>query len=247
MSKNTISFDNFADWHGEVSGVEFRSYMPLPEYVPTSELDVNLARIARLARIGRLASVQFGLYDEDSEVSFAVGSMNADGSSTATAIKAGSVPRAKSKVDQPPMNEKYVFPPGHGQVRVNVAHPDLDDQVLREAKPWASLLDKGISDGLYNAGKQQMTNPRSRRCKGIGVFWGMYITLGAGVTLLTQDIYAALIVPGCAAVHGIMYPQIDKAMGNRQLAESSVLPFWPQDRILVLRALAKTQSIVTVK
>lgn len=247
MSKHKITLDNFTDWHGEVNGIELESYLPLPDYVPTNELEVNLGRIARLAQVGRLASVQFGLYSEECSGTFGVRSINSDGSSTAAAVKTSSPARAKSEADSPFQNEQYIFPPGHGLVKVNVSHPDLDDQVLREAKPWARLLQRGMSDGIYHAGKKQMTSYRDIRYKAAGMLWGGYSAIGGGVALLTQDINTLVIVPVCSSAHGVIYPQIDKVTGKQQLAETSLLPFWPQDRILALRLLSKTQSIVTVK
>lgn len=250
MSKNSITLDNFLDWHGEVNGVEVRSYLPLPEYVPTQDIYINLGRIATLAKVGRLKSVKLGLYEEEQELSYSIGSVDQSGTATAAAIKAGTISRSSSSINRNNENPLQ-FPRGGGIIKVNTNHPDMDDQVLRRPQPWAEILDKGFRDGLRNAGKKQLLEPKLERRVGfaVGKIFDSFFAGSMAWWTKSPD-----IVP---LVYGIS--MMDDAAGLTQRLtnkilrkplddyEHTLLRRLPMDRFLIVSALASTQKLVTSK
>lgn len=155
MGRHSITLDNFADFHGEVNGVEITSILPLEPYVPSDEIAIDLGRVSRAARFGHLNSLTFRRYTEQFTVTPGVDSMSEEGSATASfsATNAGTSPRGDSSVDP---KKTFVFDKGSGTVKINLGHEDLNDVNLREAKPWASYLDTAISEGLRSSSNRKL-------------------------------------------------------------------------------------------
>ncbi len=141
MRRDCISLDNFAEWSGEVNGVEIDSRLPLSEHVPASEIDVDLGRIGRLVSFGRLQRLEFRFDGEDQAMAFSVDEADQNGATNTAASKAPTVIGLK----------EATFPRGNGLVRVDGA---LNNELLGNPKAWANLFDKEIKDGLKNASRQ---------------------------------------------------------------------------------------------
>lgn len=250
MSKSEITLDNFTDWHGKVRGVEIRSFMPLPEYVPTTEININLGRVATLARIGRLESVRFSLYDEDQDVSYGISGVNAGGSATASAVKVETANRTSNSVNRP-SDDAFKYIRGRGQIKINASHPDMDNQVLRDTQPWVRLLDRSMREGLRDSGKKQLTEPKLERVAGFGVSKVFDGIIGGGYAAVFQ-------APEFIPIY-MVWSALDDGLGmTRRLGakirkkpiedyEHSLLYHWPQDRVFALNAISRTRKIVTAK
>lgn len=250
MSKSTITLDNFAEWHGEVRGVEIHSFIPLPEYVPTTDIAIDLGRIATIARYGRLKSVRFGLYDEEEKMSFSISGVNKDGAATATGAKSATVSRSNSELNRE-SGEGYVpFPRGTASIKVNARHPDLNDTVLRKPEPWATLLDKGMRGGLAEASRKQLLEPKLERRVYFGIHQAVTSFIVGGYYALTQEPEVIPILCGMYALDDAL------GIGSRLGAKARKMPFddyehsvlkdLPLDRYAAARALTATKKIVTV-
>ena len=246
-----VSLEEFSEWHGEAKGVEIESNFTLPPYVPAENIGVSLSGIATLANMGRLSAVRFGVFSEEGEVSYTASSINSDGSASAGAIRTGSIARSKSIFSRHSDNNAD-FPRGEYRIKINAAHPDLDDKILRKPEPWANLFDKGIKDGLKNASRQQLLEPERKRKIKFGVhnaIDALYIG-GISIALFHQPDFIPFYFG---------YRTLDDATGVSQgIAdkilkrppkdyEKSALLNLPLDRYFAVKAIASSKKIVKTK
>lgn len=248
MSKNTIQLDNFAEWQGQVKGVEISSRIMLPEYVPTHEMSVDLGKIATIASLGRLQSLHINLYEEKQQTNLSVSNIDAQGTATAGAAKAGTINRAQSSINSN-HDRPLKFPRGDGVVRINVNHPDLDDKVLRSPKPWADLLDKGVRDGLATAGRKQLLEPKKERRYAFGVHKMIEVGMGATIAWATKEPSLLPFYLGVRSFDSLTGFSAVLYRTNRLdmvYDERSAFLNLPIDRYFAVKALASTQKIVTV-
>ncbi len=251
MARESITLDNFTDWHGQVDGVEIRSYMDFPDYVPTTDISVNLSRIAMFSRLGRLEGVRIGLYDRQPDVDFGISGTNQDGSAIASAVSISAEDRSSNSVSRP-QDDSLEYPRGRGFVRINVGHSDLDNKLLRDAQPWAELLDKGMREGLTISGQKQLTEPRLERRVGFSID---KVIDGIGACALATVFGEVKVIPLYLA-----YSCLDDSIGfSRKLGaklirrepikdyEHSLLYNLPLDRVVALKTLARTRKIVKAK
>lgn len=249
MSKNSITFDNFMDFQGELAGVEVRSYMPLPSYAPTSEINVDLGRMARMARLGRIDRVRFGLYDETEEMNMMVGGVGRDGTASAVGAKSGAATRSISEINRD-SSEMSAFPRGSASIKINASHPDLEDEVLREPEPWAKLLDKGMRVGLASASRKQLLEPTLQRTfvlgvdKSISAFWGGVNALAFQEPAMIPVAIGFFSLLECTKLDNFITRRSGKPDQDK---EHSLFRYMPIDRYAVVEALVKTQKIIKTK
>lgn len=234
MSKNVISLERFSDFHDEVRGVEIRSHLNLPEYVPTSEAQVDIGRIATVSRIGRLESVNFKLFDgESGGGSATIAGVNHDGSAVAAKVRSRSVARSVS--DSYAHASRMDFPKGLARIKVNSSHTDMDDKPLRDIEPWSELIDKGLRDGMKDSVRRQLLREHmpdriaelaiaGSVSGGFVVFSNFPVTAAAGGMA-----FAALRVPSF--------------FFGKDL-ERKLTPGFPIDRYAVARSILATRKIV---
>lgn len=230
-----MSLETFADWQGTVNGVTIKSCLPLPEYVPMDQVSIDVGNIALMARWGRLATVKFGLYDESSKTSAKVSGINSDGSATGVAMRTQSVPRAKGSSTNSADTQTY--PPGFGLTYINTDHPDLDNAILRQPKPWADLLDRGVRSGLTQACRHQLLcSPGRIAYASANGAWDA-IAVGALWSIFRDPalIYSVVAVAKLSDVVGV------GAMYKNDLLEKSLVPGYPIDRYIAVKGLAATR------
>lgn len=240
MSKETITLDNFAEWDGEVHGVEIQSALPLEKYVPGPEITVNIGRIARIARVSRLETLSFRGYSERESISVGVSSLNEDGSATATLSASAAVSRTDSLVQSTPL---FPMPErGRGGIRINFSHPDLNDVNLRDARPWANHLDSSIKEGLRNcANKQLFSNYGPWRALGLAIdrtSWGGLVALSGPSdikTLIGTSIGAQVLTT-------LGYNALGRS--QREDPEYSLVPYLPLDRLALAHFGTRGRKLV---
>lgn len=233
MNGNKVSLERFANFHDEVKGVEIRSHLNLPEYVPASEAEVNIGRIATICRVGRLESVNFKLTDgESGGVSAMVGGINPDGSATAIGGKSKSVARAVSEHVEND-TESTRIPRGVARIRINTNHPDMDDKSLRDVNTWTEMIDKAMRQGLSeSAHKQLIKSHMSDRIVQL-------IILGA----VCPPTAVFLGAPIPSAVLGSVFAAA-RAYELKGDPERKLLPGFAYDRYAVARSILATRKIV---
>jgi len=247
MSKDTISFDNFAEWHGEVRGIELESQLALPDYAPTSDITVDLGRIATVARVGRLSSVHFNTYDASVTHQIVLGGVGADGSATAAGAGAATVARSKAELKHE-HDSLEKFPRSAAYVRINTSHPDMHGQRLRTPEPWANLLNKGMQDGLAKACRVQLTEPKLERRTEFAVdklidVIGFTVLTAVTPNLSVSDTPAllALYWPVAMSMDAMgLYKFVTNKMYRRQrysFSEKSFLAGIPYDRLALAKVL----------
>ncbi len=239
MSKETITLDNFTDFYGEVNGVEIACNLPVEEYVPSSDIHINLGRIARAAKIGRLETVLFERYSESDSMSPGVNSVSEDGSATVSfSSSATRTPRIRYGTDR----SHGLWNKGMGLIKINFAHDDLNDVNLREAKPWAEYLNTSMRKGLERCSNNQLygKNKIIRPC-GFVVYNSLVVGLGsAGSTdALLQD-YAAGVISYNILLHIF-------AWFNTDSPEHTLVPYMPLDRMGLVQAYTRTRKFVEAK
>lgn len=246
MSKNTITLDNFADFQGEVHGIEIQSNLPFDPYVPSTEINVHLGRIARVAKLGHLGSVAFRRYSEQSSVTLGVDSISDDGSATASfSASASKAPRINTGIDTNKDAAPWVSK-GHGIIKLNLGHDDLSEINLREAQPWSNYLDRGIREGLRSSSTKKLLDQPLRR-GAITVIWGgipLVRTLigdvsGGAELYLGND---ALFI-GVAAALSRFQSRVPRPTG-----ESTIFfPGLAVDRMGLIQAYTRTRKFVEAK
>lgn len=252
MSKEKVSLEEFAAWEGESRDVRIHSFIPLPEYVPTDRVMVDIGRIATLARLGRLEAVNIGLYEEQQNIQYVINGVSGDGHATAAGIRAAAATRADSSV-APGYRPHLEFPPGRATIRINVAHPDLDHQILRRPQPWARLLDRGLREGLSKAARQQLLEPRQERItnlrrQAIGEGIGLAACTAFGAAVF-KDVGGDLFFLGWTALDHLTgaTPSVMRRILHihDEKYERALIRFMPYDRAMAVRAVAHARSLVT--
>lgn len=236
MKRNIVSLKRFSDFHDEVKGVEVRSFFDFPEYVPTTEAQVDIGRIATVCRIGRLESVNFKLTDGESDSnSTTVVGINPDGSAVAGSIRSRSVARASSD-GFAETDEHMNFPKGASRIKINANHPAMNDRPLRDIEPWSELVDKGLRQGLSKSVRKQLVKEhRSDRVAELAIAG---IVIVPGVFLFNIPIESA--VGGSLFVTTRMFPR-----GKTKNPERKLIPGFAFDRYAVAQGLLATRKIVT--
>lgn len=236
MSKNTVSLAQFSNFHDEVKGVEIRSYLDLPEYVPTSEAQVDIGRIATVSRIGRLESVNFKLFDgESNSGSATIAGINPDGSAVAAKVRSSAVARTSNElevVDASPKN----LPRGRAMIKINSNHPYMDDKPLRDMTPWSKMIDKGLRQGLQESTYNQLIKAHmgSRLVEtGVGSYnSGLFILLGLPLPIAVMSTSAVVLGASMAF--------------KKHDLEKKLIPGFAFDRYAVARSILATRKIVSV-
>lgn len=246
MSRHTITLDNFQGWSGEVSGVEIASNLELPPYVPTTEIVVDLGRIARVGRVGRLRTIHLGQFSEyEDRHTPGVNSIEADGSATAT------ITAAKTKVKRVSIaTEKDGYDDmGHSSANIslNLSHPDLDNGSLREAQNWASILDSGTREGLRSASIEHIIKNRDLSGKFFGAYWASLLTGDILRSTMVNDYKYFVSDIGIIACVNIASGGIRKAVTGKLDYEWSLTPGMAIDRVAIVQALTRTQKLVKAK
>lgn len=241
MGKNTITLDNFADFHGEVSGVEIRSHLPMEPYVPGTEINVNLGRIARSAHLGRLGSIAFRRYSEQTQVTPGVDSVSEDGSATASfSASASKTPRIDSTIE-PYRMLLPVANKGTGVIKINMGHKDMDDARLRDAEPWAHFLDRATSEGLRGCAKSKLLSRPAIRAVAYGLG-----SIPIGLTALNYGVETSTLqyaqgVGFWSVVVGVI------ARTRGSTGEFTALPMLPLDRMGLAQIYTRTRKFVETK
>jgi hypothetical protein len=238
MGKNTITLDNFADFHGEVNGVEIQSNLPFESYVPTTEIDVNIGRIARAARIGHLGSIAFRRYSEQTSITPGIDSVSDNGSATASfSVTASKAPRIDPSLN--PRRGSVLYTKGDGTVKINFGHDDLNDISLREAKPWAHYLDKTLSESLRACGNRQLMKNKPFR------------TLISSIYLLSPVLDFAGhkfgSIPSGYARSLMWYTGSTAIFAGTQGEYTSLTPGLPIDRLGLTQAYTRTRKFVKAR
>ncbi len=237
MSRERMTLDTFADFSGEVNGVTIRSHLPLESYVPSSEIDVEIGRIARAASLGHQSSIAFRGYSEKSFITAGVDTVGDDGSATASftasAVKA-------ERIDSDLSMPDIVTRKGTGTVRINFAHDDLDGVNLREAKPWANHVDTSIKEGLRSTANKKLMGKIGYRI-GSAVF-----LLGGMGTLVAIKNPSALGITSAVALGEVTYNAVLVAFSGRE-GEFTSVPFVPIDRLGLVQAYTHTRRFATTK
>lgn len=149
MSRASIALSNFADFRGQVQGVNITANVPLEPYLSDGEINIHLGRIARAANFARIRSVEFSRYSQ-SEDPVSVGIAGISGKDTAIAAltaTGGAVRRIDPELDIP-LPIGWLISKSRLSVGINFGHEDTKKAPVREAGPWARYLDTTISEGL---------------------------------------------------------------------------------------------------
>lgn len=245
MSKETVTLDNFADWHGEVHGVEIKSALPLESYVPSGDINIHLGRIARAARFGHLGSVTFTGYSERSFTAPGVSTLNEDGSATAAfsavAIRA---PRGRSDVNTV---APFMFNRGTANVKINFDQEGIAGN-FRDPNLWAGILDLSIKEELRASSQKKLLNPKGARLAGGMLSIALPVTIatlaGTGLVEFAKAYGEELVV-----VNGFMQAAAhfmpEEAEANHP--EITFLPFLPLDRLGLVQAYTRTRKFTKAK
>lgn len=239
MSKETVTLDNFADFQGEVHGVEIQSNLPFDSYVPSTEIDVNLGRIARAAKFGHLGSIAFKRYSEQSSIIPVVDSVSEDGSATASfSATASKTPRIDSSLLS---QNTGIYDKGSGTVKINFGHDDLANINVREAKPWADYLDTTIGAGLRSCSNRKLFSSRAYRALMTGIYaWRPLLDLtGHNMDGLTHD-YVNSLAWYTLVIGGIGY------FGGTG-GEFTLTPAVSLDRLGLVQTYTRTRKFVEAK
>lgn len=259
MSDLKLPLSEFADWHGEVNGIEINAAINLPEYAPAEGISVHLGRIATIARFGRLAGVQFRTFSGDSETasSATIGGINFDGSATAVGVKTASIVRTKHTLEAlSESGERY--PRSVARIGINTNHPDIQTARVRTPEPWTRLLNKGMKTGLVAASKDQLLKPEMERRTGFGVsktldigFYTLLVTIMPDVNMSDSGYFLPAYLAGVATIDasGISrrLAQIRpyNSYSKEKYPEKSFFSHLPIDRHLAVRVLSKLALVST--
>lgn len=161
MSSGTVSLAEFSNLNGEVSGVEIDSSLPIPPYVPSEDIEVNLERVARAAKIGHLSNINIGATHKTDEMQVSIGEAYQDGTAspsfTGTLSATSSLANAIVDTSSHPQ-----FSRAESSVSINFGHSDFDDADLRDPKVWAKHLDAALRSGLREASLKKLANGKLR-------------------------------------------------------------------------------------
>ncbi len=237
MSKETITLDNFADFHGEVHGVEIKSNLPLEPYVPSSEINVHLGRIGRAAHFGHLGSLAFRRYSEQDSITPGVDSVSEDGSATASfSASASKAPRIDPAVN---IHSSPLFNKGSGTVKINLGHEDLNDINLREAKLWANYLDTTMGESIRACSNRKLLSSKTQRA----IFASLYL-LWPVIDLSSHDVGKAI---ADYAINIGWFTSIAIFFGGKNGEFTSLIPGFPLDRMGLVQAYTRTHKLVETK
>ncbi|HVV25527.1 MAG TPA: hypothetical protein VHC21_00635 [Candidatus Saccharimonadales bacterium] len=245
MGKNTITLDNFSAFHGEVHGVEIQSNLLFEPYVPTTEIDVNLDRIARAARIGHLGSVAIRRFSESS-MHTVPAVVNLHDNGTATATRAAVSSRSK-KIDYSlDTNSLVMSTKGNASIKINFGHEDVDDMQLREPEAWAQFLDSRIRAGLYGSAQKKFLSNLGYRLQVIG---GIVLISGG---FAIGNIEVGAVAYGAIAAGDLLTMSWKSKHLNRHeklyhAPEVSFTPGLPLDRLALAKTYVSTRKFVKAR
>jgi hypothetical protein len=250
----TVSLAEFAEFQGEIGGIEIASALPLEPYIPGDEININLGRIARAASAAHLGSVEFGRYTRTKDqISPDVANVHDDGSATASlAATASRSPRTEPSVHIPGLVE--LWNEGDASIKINFGHPDLDDAKVREAKPWAQLIDKAISEGLRWAGNRKLVHTQLDARAFVGT--GCTLSPAVQMALIDTELGAFSYAFGFVMYNGLLVGAGSARMnyfsrrgqwGSRFKGEYSLTPGIPFDRLAFLHAYSRIRKFAEVK
>jgi hypothetical protein len=242
VRKGIITLDNFADWHGEVGGVEIDSNLPFEPYVPAEAIDVHLGRIARAARMSHLNYLAIGAHAESSFSMPGVASVDRDGSATmAMSDSTDRTPRGRSAAEYV---APFMFNKGRGDISINFAQDDFEGN-LRDPSLWAKVMDLSIRDQLREAGKKKLLRPADLRVSGFAI---CTVAGSIGLGILNHNLAAGYTID-VLGMNGLMQAakHLMPAEAQANDPETTLLPMLPLDRVALTSIYTRTRKLIAAK